>query len=152
MKIISIEEKPFHKIRFITAGPKGKVRKRDLPFYRVFVDSLPKGMSSFIATSDLQGRESGRGNRLLGEVVAEELSFLQEKKEVKSIDLVLLAGDLYEYPDCHKLGSTGDVTPVYNAFADKFKSVVGVHGNHDTIEGVLNIFIFSKLIQYYNKD
>jgi len=134
MRILYIEDKPFHEIQFITAAPKGKIRKCTLPFFRVFVDALPDRMTSFAATSDLQGRDPGQKNRLLGEVVAEELSVLYEMVQVPKIDLVLLAGDLYEYPDCHKLGDTGDVTDVYNAFADQFDAVIGVHSNHDTVE------------------
>ncbi|WP_219339991.1 metallophosphoesterase family protein [Spartinivicinus marinus] len=61
---------------------------------------------------------------------------LQQLEEIPTVNFVVLAGDLYDYPDCHKLGGTGDVTSVWNAFAQSFDSVVGVHGNHDAITEV----------------
>ena len=137
MKIIEIDEIPFYEIRYLSSGPKGQVRKCILPFYKVKVDQLPEGMTSFVVASDLQGREKGGKGRLLGEQLAEELKLMQDIGDISAVDLVLLAGDLYDYPDCHKLGGTGDVTSVWNAFAEAFPMVVGVHGNHDKIEGAL---------------
>ena len=110
MKIVEIDVVPFHEIRYLSSGPRGQVRKCILPFYKVKVDKMPKGMNSFVATSDLQGREKDGKGRLLGEQVAEEFKIMQDLEEIAPIDLVLLAGDLYDYPDCHKLGGTGDVT------------------------------------------
>jgi Icc-related predicted phosphoesterase len=134
MKILDIADKPFHEMRYRSSGPKGTVRKLLLPFYRARVDALPPGITTFVATSDLQGRETNkRTNRLLGEAVVEELGLLQELGEVPKIDFALLAGDLYDYPDCHKLGGTGDITSVWNSFAQGFGSVIGVHGNHDWV-------------------
>lgn len=96
---------------------------------------MPDGINTFVVTSDLQGREENKiNNRLVGEAVADELALLQELGEIPQIDLVLLAGDLYDHPDCGKLGGTGIVTSVWNAFADKFEQVIGVHGNHDIVE------------------
>ncbi|WP_162933122.1 metallophosphoesterase [Roseovarius sp. EL26] len=106
-----------------------------LPFYRATVDILPEGVSSFILTSDLQGREQDQeANRLVGEAVAEELSLLYELGDIPFSNFVALAGDLYDHPELHKLGGTGDVTAVWNAFAKHFKFVVGVHGNHDIVD------------------
>ncbi len=110
------------------------MRKCTLPFYKVRVDLLPPGVTSFVATSDLQGRKINKDlNRLVGEAIAEELLFLQDFGEVPKIDFVILAGDLYDYPDCRKLGGTGDVTSVWNSFAKAFDFVVGVNGNHDIV-------------------
>ncbi len=134
MKIIKLESQPFHEIVFQSSGARGKIRRCVLPFYKAIVDRLPKGISSIIATSDLQGREIGIENRLLGEVVSEELALLQELEEIPKINLIMLAGDLYDYPDCRKLGGTGDVTSVLNSFAENFDVVIGVHGNHDIVE------------------
>ena len=126
MNILKIEDNPFHEVNFKSSGPRGAVRYRVLPFYKVKVEKLPKGVTSIVATSDLQGREAGDENRLLGEAVAEELMILQELGEIPKIELVILAGDLYDYPDCRKKGGTGDVTSVWNAFAKDFGAVVGV--------------------------
>uniref|UniRef100_UPI0035323441 metallophosphoesterase family protein n=1 Tax=Agarivorans sp. TSD2052 TaxID=2937286 RepID=UPI0035323441 len=85
-------------------------------------------------TSDLQGREQNKKtNRLIGELVAEELSLLSELGEIPPISFVVLAGDFYDHPELHKLGGTGDVTNVWNAFAKEFPYVIGVHGNHDIV-------------------
>jgi Icc protein len=73
----------------------------------------------------------------VGEAVAEELATLQELGEIPNIDLILLAGDLYDYPECGKRGGSGIVTSVWNAFAERFKHVIGVHGNHDIVEDEL---------------
>ncbi len=131
MKIIKIENDPFYELNYRSSGGHGSTKKCMLPFYRARVQGLPKELDSFIATSDLQGREAGGRNRLLGEIVAEELRLLQELGDIPPIGLVLLAGDFYDYPDCRKMGGTGDVTEVWNSFANHFQSVVGVLGNHD---------------------
>ncbi|MBK8900647.1 MAG: metallophosphoesterase [Anaerolineaceae bacterium] len=133
MKIIKIEDDPFYELGYRSSGAQGGTQKCVLSFYQVRVQGLPKGIDSFIAASDLQGREDGEKNRLLGEVVAEELKILEELEEIPSIDLILLAGDFYDYPDCRKMGGTGDVTAVWNAFAGHFQHVVGVLGNHDMV-------------------
>ncbi|MDV7390080.1 hypothetical protein RZS08_01950, partial [Arthrospira platensis SPKY1] len=43
----------------------------------------------------------------------------------------LLAGDLYAAPGADKMGATGDVRPVWRAFARHLRWVAGVAGNHD---------------------
>lgn len=134
MKVLDIDDNPFHQMIYRSSGRNGVIRRVVLPFYKAKVDSLPEGVTSFVATSDLQGRERDKkSNRLVGEAVAEELLLLQQLEEIPKVDFVVLAGDLYDYPDCRKLGGTGDVTTVWNAFAEFFGSVVGVHGNHDTV-------------------
>jgi Icc-related predicted phosphoesterase len=134
VKFIKVEDVPFHKLPYRSSGKNGAIRWLILPFYRAFVDELPKGITSFIVTSDLQGRElNEKSNRLVGEAVAEEIELLIKLEEINVVDFVALAGDLYDYPDCRKLGGTGDVTTVWNAFAKTFKTVVGVHGNHDIV-------------------
>jgi len=139
MKILKIESQSFHEINYKSSGPSGKIRNSSLPFFRATVDKLPEGIPSIVVASDLQGREIKCTNRLLGEVVAEELTLLYELEQIPYVNLVILAGDLYDYPDCRKLGGTGDVTSVWNAFAHRFDKVIGVHGNHDiVIEELLN--------------
>ena len=134
MKLLEVSDIPFHELRYRSAGRGGEVLEITLPFFTATVDILPEGVSSFVLTSDLQGREiDTKTNRLVGEAVAEELSLLYELEELPYIDLVALAGDLYAYPELHKLGGTGDVTRVWNAFARNFDHVIGVHGNHDKV-------------------
>jgi len=135
VKFIDISESPFHKLRYRSSGRGGEIRNVILPFYRATVDSLPEGISSFVLTSDIQGREENiNTNRLVGEAVAEELSLLHKLGEIPYINFAALAGDLYDYPELHKLGGTGSVTSVWNSFAEHFDFVIGVHGNHDKIE------------------
>lgn len=135
MKFIEVSKEPFHELRYRTSGRRGQVRKVILPFYKATVDDLPKGVSAFVITSDLQGREiDKKSNRLVGEAVAEELALLVELNEIPKVTFVALAGDLFDYPELHKMGGTGDVTSVWNAFANKFEFVVGVHGNHDKVD------------------
>jgi len=133
MKILSVEKGPFHEIGYRSSGMEPGKWQCLLPFYRVFVDVMPGDISAFVAMSDLQGREKKGSNRLLGEVVAEELAVLEELGEVPKIDLTILAGDLYDYPDCNKKGGTGDISSVLNAFAAHFPNVVAVLGNHDML-------------------
>jgi len=137
MQIINVELEPFYEISYISSGARGVVQNRILPFQRVIVDTLPDGVSAIAVTSDLQGREKGERNRLLGEVVSEELRLLSELGDIPAVNGVILAGDLYDYPECHKLGGSGDVTSVWNAFASDFSDVLGVHGNHDMVDELL---------------
>ncbi|WP_282166373.1 metallophosphoesterase family protein [Shewanella japonica] len=135
MKFIEVSEEAFYEIEYKSSGRGGKIRKVVLPFYKAVVDELPHGISSFVITSDLQGREqNGKSNRLLGELVAEELSLLSALGEIPSVSFVALAGDFYDHPELHKLGGTGDVTHVWNAFAKEFPFVFGVLGNHDIVQ------------------
>lgn len=135
MKIIDLELRPFHQLDYRSSGPGGVERQVAMPFHRAWVDAMPAGVQCLVALSDIQGRElDWNRNRLVGEAVAEELALLQELGEIPAVDAVLLAGDLFDYPDCHKLGGTGDVTLVWNAFAIAARAVIGVQGNHDTIE------------------
>lgn len=133
---VNVENKPFHQIIFRSSGRRGKSGNNVIPFFRATISGLPAGLC-FVATSDLQGRENGPANRLAGEVVADELALLQRRGEIPSLDFVALAGDFYDFPDLRKLGGTGDITPVWNAFANNFPRIVGVHGNHDLLNGTL---------------
>lgn len=135
MKILEVYESPFHELQYRTSGRGGVERTINLPFYMVKVAKMPDGISTMVLTSDLQGREmDSNTNRLVGEAVSDELTLLQELGEIPQIDLVVLAGDFFDYPDCHKLGGTGDVTEVWNAFARISDSVCAVLGNHDTVD------------------
>ena len=69
----------------------------------------------------------------MGVAVAENLAALVTEKSIPAPQAVLLCGDLYDYPDCHKRGGTGPVDDVYAAFSDFVPHVIGVHGNHDNL-------------------
>ena len=139
MRITSIQPELIREISFLNAGrgPGGFYRD-SLPVHRGFVDALPEGISAIIATADLQGRETfesagGKPIRLLGEVLPAILA----NEIFPNLGVgngrigVLLAGDFYTVPALDKRGGTGDVTPVWRAFADQFDWIVGVAGNHD---------------------
>jgi hypothetical protein len=70
----------------------------------------------------------------LGEAVVDWYDALAEAHRVPPPDNVgvVLAGDLYSDPLARKRGATGDVGPVWDAFAHRFAWVAGVAGNHDT--------------------
>lgn len=121
-----------HTLRFLSSGkerPERRLLEISLVRYAWEKPSAP----CFLATADLQGRELGKQNRLLGELVAEEVAFLQELGSLPTLDFCLLGGDFYDYPDCHKRGGSGDVTSALNALSTLAPVSYAVLGNHDTI-------------------
>ena len=142
MKIVSLSPVPIDEIVYLNAGRKPNQFYHDrLPILKGIVDDLPEGLRAIVVAGDLQGREPFPDNkiggpiRLMGEVLPEQLAdLLYEHFEIGSLNDVgsILAGDLYTYPQLHNRGGTGDVTSVWRAFADHFKWVTGVAGNHDT--------------------
>jgi len=134
LRITRIEDEPFYLLPHRTSGPKGKIRRNRLPFYRAYATGLPDTMEALVFTSDLQGREVGGKNRLLGVPVAEALNTMILNNAFPRPSGMFLCGDLYDYPDCHKLGGTGPVDEVYEAFSEIVPQVLGVMGNHDELE------------------
>jgi Icc-related predicted phosphoesterase len=142
MRILSLKPELLLEIPFLNAGRgAGSFYEDLLPLHEGFVDHLPEGIEALIATADLQGRERFQDQkekgplRLLGEALAERL----ETEILPRFRLppthqtgVLLAGDFYTVPALDKRGGSGDVTAVWEAFADRFAFVAGVPGNHDT--------------------
>ncbi|MHC4404283.1 MAG: metallophosphoesterase family protein [Planctomycetota bacterium] len=161
MRILSINPEPIVEIPFLNAGrgPGGFYEDR-LPVQEAVVDRLPDGVSSIIATGDLQGRErfqdSPNGRlRLLGEALPSRLAV----EVLSSLGLkdngigVLLAGDLYTVPALDRRGGSGDVTAVWKAFGDESSWVVGVAGNHDTFGADPNAPPrFSRHLHYLDND
>lgn len=141
MQISHLNPQPFHQTPFLNAGRNGGTVRERLPWLRGTVTGLPAELDALLITSDLQGRGvSGPPRPLLGEVVAAEYAQncaawgLPQPQRVG----VLLAGDYYAAPAADKRGATGDVFPVWQAFAGSseegaFVWVVGVLGNHDTL-------------------
>jgi 3',5'-cyclic-AMP phosphodiesterase len=137
MRVVSIQPQPIHTIAYQLAGSAGRTITAQLPILVGTVDVLPARLRAIVCLSDLQGIEppwiaSGRP-RLLGEVVAEELSLLATLGELPPSDAIgiLLAGDLYATPAADQRGVEGDVRPVWHAFHTAFRWVAGVPGNHD---------------------
>ncbi len=108
-----------------------------LPFLTARTRHLPKDIDALVLASDLQGVATnwsrGGENVLLGIEVAEELARLADDGALPPASRmgIVLAGDLYSAPGGDKRGATGDVLEVWHAFADVFRWVAGVAGNHD---------------------
>ncbi len=130
---ISVEPKPFHELRYLNASRRGRAEVARLPFHRGRI-KLPDGCDALIIASDLQGMASpawGEPAALLGVAVA---------RAIEDLDLgrvaVILAGDLYSVPEANKRGGFGDVSSVWDAFAEFCVFVTGVAGNHDDVSRV----------------
>jgi hypothetical protein len=138
MRVLGIDQAPITAIRHLSATGEGRSATRDLPVLRGSVDQMPADLEALIVTSDLQGvswlAADDGALHLLGEVVAERLAALADAGELppRSRTGVLLAGDLFSAPAGDVRGISGDVRPVWRAFASHFRWVAGVAGNHDT--------------------
>lgn len=137
MHITSIDEHPFHTLRYSNVESHRQLVVAHWPIHRARASGFPKGLAAIVAASDLQGRElleAGQpGPRLLGEVLAAELAALAQRDVIPPAreTAVILAGDLFA--ETQVRGGLGDAGPVYLAFAGHVKQVVGVHGNHDLV-------------------
>lgn len=160
MRITSIESKRLAEIRYLNAGRgPGDFYSDVVPVHRGFVDVLPAGTSAIVVTADLQGRETfesagGQPLRLLGEVVPAILQAeVLPRLGLPRGDIgVWLAGDFYTVPALDKRGGSGDVRPVWDAFAAEFDWVAGVAGNHDTFAGDANRPRFAGPIHFLDND
>ena len=143
MKIVELNTKPVGQIAFLNAERRPNQFYQDtLDVYHGRLAHLPDSLDAVVVTADLQGRElpgtqkhsPPDGLRLLGEIMPDLLVEYLEAVGVTSNANVaaILAGDFYTYPDLRGRGGTGDVTAVWQAFADAYQWVVGVAGNHDT--------------------
>lgn len=139
MRITQFQETPLLQIPFLNAGKGHGIYYVDqLPVHLGKLENLPTGLDALIATADLQGREtiqeSSQGSlKLLGEVLPEKLchNVLPSLNISPARTGILLMGDFYTLPDLNNRGGTGDVIPVWQAFASHFRWVAGVAGNHD---------------------
>ncbi|GAB4189812.1 MAG: metallophosphoesterase [Roseiflexaceae bacterium] len=140
MRIITVDERPFHELPYRTVAPGGGgVMRARLPILRGLVDTLPPDIDAIFAASDLQGVADQRGDgeaapRLMGEVLAEELAHMAALGFFPPLQrmAVLLCGDMYVRPELDSRGGMGDVRSVWRAFARHFRWVAGVPGNHDS--------------------
>ena len=55
MRLLSLQERPFHRVRFLNAAKRGGTETGHLPFLRGQVDRLPGGLDALLLTGDLQG-------------------------------------------------------------------------------------------------
>ena len=135
MHVLEIDPSPFHALPHFVAGPRRLPgpQPRELPVLRGRVDRLPAGLGALVLASDLQGRMGPTDeSELLGVGVAEGLVGLAPAGSLPPQgDIgVVLAGDLHA-GSLERRGGGGAVTPVWAAFAERFRWVVGVAGNHD---------------------
>ena len=139
LRILSIEPTPFHSLPFLNVSSSGKPVRELLPFLRGQVEGLPEGLDALFITADLQGRVRSDGGsaltRLLGESVAECAEELAAQGLIPASERmgVVLAGDFYCREGLDKRGGSGDVRSVWAAFAQRFRWVAGVAGNHDLL-------------------
>ncbi len=136
MQILQLSAKPFHRTGYLNAARKGGVEHLQLPWLRAQVQRLPGGVDALLVTSDLQGVVRDwrtLQTELLGIAVARDYQDLYRQGLVPQPDKVgvILAGDLYAAPNGDKRGASGNVSSVWLAFAERFKWVAGVQGNHD---------------------
>jgi Icc protein len=145
MRIIDIQRRPFHRIRYRrVGGGGGRVVRGELGVSLATVEGLPSGLGGLLACSDLQGvgptpGRSGRPPALLGQILAKELRRICRPRGLPAREElgVLLAGDLYVRPELDRRGGLGDVTEVWLEFARRARWVTGVVGNHDYLAPVV---------------
>ncbi|WP_155298354.1 metallophosphoesterase family protein [Deinococcus kurensis] len=137
MRLLSLQDRPFHRVRFLNAAKRGGTETGHLPFLRGQVDALPGGLDALLLTGDLQGVvRAWTGLRLLGLEVVTACASLAAEGHLPDLRRtgVLLAGDLYAAPGGDVRGASGNATPVWAASAEAFAWVTGVQGNHDTFD------------------
>lgn len=130
MNLLAVDDAPAFEVAYRQApgGGPGSLR-----VHRALVDGMPPGVDALFLASDLQGHVDGdEGEELVGLAVAEAVGRHAAACGVDRGRLgVLLAGDLYAPPDASQRTATGDVRPVWRAFARHAAFVAGVAGNHD---------------------
>ncbi|MEI6567664.1 MAG: metallophosphoesterase, partial [Verrucomicrobiota bacterium] len=92
---------------------------------------------ALLVTADLQGREAVQDGwgRLLGEALPEYCQELSRQGMLPPLERVgaILGGDFFTHEQMHKRGGSGPVGAVFKAFANHFKFVIAVAGNHDVL-------------------
>lgn len=135
LRIQHLYPDPLHTMDYRSAAPGGRGSvQMSLPVFEAVATGLPEALDALVATSDLQGIAiTPAGPLLLGEALAEELLVLCESGLLPRAARVgvLLAGDLFSSPRADTRGASGDVRVVWRAFANRFRWVAGVAGNHD---------------------
>jgi 3',5'-cyclic-AMP phosphodiesterase len=142
MHILNINEKPLFEIPAVTVAAGGKgVEETAIPILSGCVEQLPDELDALLLTADLQAYDSldkpAFARRLLGFLVAEEMAAMAECQLIPNAQRigVILAGDFYAVPALNKRGGQGNVEQIWRDFAQHFRWVVGVAGNHDHFNG-----------------
>jgi Icc protein len=138
MRVVGVGDDEPVEIYYSSARSGGGVETRRLVVQTVFVDALVDGIDAVLLASDLQGVapswRAGGATVLLGVALAEALEDVSQGGDIDLLRIgVVLAGDMFSSPDASKRGASGDVTPVWEAFAQRCHWVVGVAGNHDDV-------------------
>lgn len=137
MRILSVAESPLFGVDYFSAAVGGGVERREFPISLAAAEGLPSDCEAVFVGSDMQGvvreEDAELPPRQLGTVVATTLAaYLGTFNQALPARVgVLLCGDLYTDPQLGRRGASGDVRPVWQSFADSFRWVAGVAGNHD---------------------
>jgi Icc protein len=142
MLIINLNEKPLLSIPSVSVAARGAgIEEKHIPVLWGIVDQLPDELDALLITADLQAYDSldkpVYARRLLGHIVAQEMSTMAEFGLIPAAQRtgVILAGDFYALPELNRRGGLGDVEEIWCDFAQDFRWVVGVAGNHDQFKG-----------------
>ncbi|NVB84934.1 MAG: metallophosphoesterase [Kofleriaceae bacterium] len=138
VRISSLSPEPVAELQYLNARSGGGSEVSRLEVLRADIGSLADELDAIVCCSDLQGMFQGK---LLGVAVAELLADLSEQRALppSARTGIILAGDLYSVPAANKRGGYGDVSTVWEAFAERFPWVVGVAGNHDDMTYVVGL-------------
>lgn len=135
IKVQEIKKAPVVELPYLTAN-RGETIERSLPVQVAVVEGLPETLDAIALTADLQAHERAPKRRLMGEVVAEVLPSICREQGLRPERVgVVLAGDFFALPDLKTMGGYGDIEEIWLAFADAFRWVTGVAGNHDRFMG-----------------
>jgi 3',5'-cyclic-AMP phosphodiesterase len=143
MKIRSKQLTLLHSFRALNAAKGGgRTETKELPLLHGQVE-LPggTGLEAVLVLSDMQCYEPtprvGQARRLMSHALVEALAEWGEQGHIPSPAStgVILAGDLHAEANLIDRGGVGDVQDVWLHFADRFRWVAGVAGNHDLFNG-----------------
>jgi hypothetical protein len=138
MKVLSMETSPCWEFRYRNVAPGSKqVVTASLPVYRATVDHLPDTIGAIVCASDLQGHMKSSAPAMNGKQVLMGIELPGMMRELAAQKLIprlnqcgaVLAGDLFALTN--RRGGLGNCLPVWQAWSEEFKFVVGVAGNHD---------------------
>lgn len=120
----------------------GRTEKKTLPLLHGQADwPAGTGLEAVIIVSDMQCYEAtpraGQARRLMSHALIEELCAMGGQGHIPTSTStgVILAGDFHAEANLIDRGGTGDVQEIWLRFAEHFRWVAGVAGNHDLFHG-----------------
>ncbi|MEM7011256.1 MAG: hypothetical protein AAF585_07205 [Verrucomicrobiota bacterium] len=126
----------------VTCGPGGgKIERIKVPFYHGEAEFAESDLDGLLVTGDLQFYDRKdvpeKDRILMGYIVSQEIAELCDAALLPPRDKIaaILTGDMYAIPSLLERGGLGDVDDVWLQFADDFRWVAGVAGNHDYFSG-----------------